>query len=214
MRNLSFLFLSIILFIFSIHAVHAEHAVNADMKDLKELDYYAYIVQASKIVICSEKEHVNSNLILNEFENENGYTCLLNLRKNGLYRITLHISQIEDKTGIYKEMIEKSLSESKKRTMMQVGLGKSAVIRTVELTSFKEKAILKKQFILNLDHGRITYLPDNNCDFANIEKCNFMDTKDALFMKKYVKVNFNFKEPNFQEITLLEKSMTSSNYIL
>jgi hypothetical protein len=204
MRNFSFLFISIIVFNFSV--IFAENT-------LKELDYYAYVVQASKIVICSEKEHISSNLILNEFENENGYTCLLKLRKSGLFRITLHLSQIEDKTGIYKEMIEKNLSESKKRTIMDVSLGKNAVIKTVELSSFKEKTLIKKQFILKLDHGKITYLTDNNCDFNKIEKCNFMDTRDALFMKKYIKVNFYFKEPNFQEITLLEKSMTSSNYI-
>jgi len=94
MRDFSFLFISILLFNF----IYCEV--------LKEIDYYAYFVQAGNIVICSERKHVSSNLILNEFENENGYTCLLNLKKNGLYRITLHVSQIEDRTSIYKDLIE------------------------------------------------------------------------------------------------------------
>ena len=199
MRNFTFYFLCILF-------LHVPFTLTS--LPLIELDYYAFFIQANNIIICSEKEYVKSNLILNEFENENGYTCLLNLKKNGIFRITLHVSQIEDKTGLYSEMIKKSLSKSSK-SILQIGLGKSAVLKKMEIDIFKQNKPIKKQFLIKLDHGKVTYLHDNNCDFRDLDKCVFMDTKDALFMKKYIKVNFEFKEPNVQEITLLEKSTSS-----
>ena len=178
---------------------------------LEEIDYYAYFIPVQNIIICSEKEYIKNQLILNELENEFGYTCLMGLKTKGVYRISLHVSLLQDTTGMYAD---NNLSKPESK-VMEISMGKNSLLKNIELSQFKNKTSFVKQFLVKFENGKIMYIPNNNCDIDHIESCSFMDTKDSLFMKKFMKLNFEFKEPNVQEITLLEKSSTSSKlYIL
>jgi len=43
---------------------------------ISELDYFVYYIPAENVVVCSEIRDFNKSIILNEFRNEKGFTCL------------------------------------------------------------------------------------------------------------------------------------------
>lgn len=193
MNNQFFYFIIILLFKYSCQ--------------FEEFDYFAYYIPGKNIIICSDKQYVRSNLILNEFENDNGFTCLINLKKNGIYRINFQLAKLNDDKGLYSEMINKNLDQSK--NMLDINLGKNSLFKDLDLAFFQRKPSLSKQFWVKFDHGKVSYLSNNDCESSNIEDCNFLLVKDSVFMKKFIKLNFIFKQQNFQEIVLLEKEMLS-----
>ena len=56
------------------------------------------IKKDSKLIVCNDKKFIGGKegLGTNEYELDDGYSCLLNLKQPGLYRIKLHFSDITD----------------------------------------------------------------------------------------------------------------------
>jgi len=175
---------------------------------LHETDYFAYYIKQKNIIICSDKEYLSSNLVLNEFQNENGFTCLIDLKKSGVHKINLKVSKIEDKEGIFNN--EKTITEKdENKTALEISIGSNSVYRNLDLTSLGSRSSFKKEFFVILDErGIVSFLPSNDCDLNKIETCKSVEAKDSLFVKKFIKLNFSFKVPNYQETILLEKETT------
>lgn len=191
-------FVFFLLAFFFIHSAYAQ---------LTDLEYYAYVLPGKNFIVCSDKEYIKSNLIMNEFESDNGYTCLINLKNNGVYRINLKISKIEDNLGMYKDLINKE--SDPKKTLLDISVGDSLLYKQIDMTLFSDKHSINKQFLIKLEYGKVSFINASGCDVENLTDCSFVEAKNSLFMKKFIKLNFIFKKPNFQEITLLEKSLTS-----
>jgi hypothetical protein len=174
----------------------------------KEIDFYANLIPERRIIICSDKENLDNNLIFNEFLNKNGFTCLIKIKKNGLYRVNLHLLKIDDKHYTqFKDLINKNKQTDS--NLIDLYIGQSYLFNDIETKEFHKKTDLKKQFWIRLSHGKISYIRNNTCEYENIEKCEFEEAKDSLIMKTYLKINFYFKKSNFEEIILLENKMAS-----
>jgi hypothetical protein len=173
-----------------------------------EIDYYAYFIPERKITVCSDKPNFNNNIILNQFENENGISCFINIQKYGIYRINLHLSKIDSKNyRHFRDLINKNKETND--NVLNVYLGKSGLFNNIDCRIFSNKMEHKNQFWLNFSQGEISYIKNNNCDFSSIEKCEFLVVDDGLFMKNFIKLNFYFKNENTQQISLLEKKMAN-----
>jgi hypothetical protein len=161
---------------------------------ITELDYYAYYSPKKSIIVCSNKPYQRgeSNLILNEFETDDGYTCLLNLKKEGLYRVSLHLSKINEN--------EKLLPNDKE---FDIKIGDSIIYSNV-LSSNTFNFI--KQILIKLENGKVFYILNNNCDINNLSQCKFTLADNSLFLQKLVKINFTIKENYVNGIALIEKS--------
>ena len=177
--------------------------------DLKEIDYYAYYLPGKNIVICSDKIKPKG-LILNEFEIENGYTCLLNLKKNGLYMLNLHISKLENSNDFDQSLLD-SKPINGQHQLIDFSIGKNLIFNNIDTTDEKNISFVRK-VLLNKEGSKILIIDNKNCDINKINECKYFEADDVIFMKKFVKLNFHFKMANFSDIVLLEKESLSIYY--
>lgn len=182
-------------------------------EQLTEIDFYAFFVPNKNLIICSEKEDVKNNLLLNEYENDNGYTCLINLKKNGVYRINLHVLKVEDKHEVFKTESSEILDKDNSNKVIEIAVGKTVLYKNLNTSSFTKNNSFKRQFLVKFEKGKVSYIPNNDCNTNEIETCNFIYAEESVFMKKFIKLSFTFTKVNFQEIILLEKASTSISKI-
>lgn len=190
MGNLSLLF-------FTFFLILSSTSINC----LEELDYYAFIVPHKNLVLCSEKNTLNSTLILNEVEIENGYSCLIGIKKRNTLKINLVIKSV-DNEGIFR------YKQNSNFNYLEVNIGKFNLISKLVMSSTDAKFNYTKHFYVKYNQGKIFY-----CSSENSMNCHFVD---SLVLDRFIKLNFNFtlKKEKTEEIVLLEKEATSTIRIL
>jgi hypothetical protein len=154
--------------------------------DVKEIDFYVYYVQSKNILICSDKKEAKGGPILNEFENDKGFTCLLNLKKKlPFYLINIHISRVEEKNIQSFEI--------------DLDIGQFLLFKNLT------KLPTVKNFYLKLDEKSNKLFVVEKCDLNNFNNCLFQEAKDSIFMDKFVKLNFSTRQKDLT-LNLLEKT--------
>ena len=98
------------------------------------IDYYAYYYPEKKLVICSKEKYNTENGLFNEFEDDKGFTCLINL-KDGLYSINLYMSMI--KGGDSYDLVDMSVGDNVVYSNIDLG--------GVDTDDFVKKNIFVKQ---------------------------------------------------------------------
>lgn len=150
-------------------------------------DYYAYYSDGK--IICSEKEFNKSNQIFNEYEMDNGFTCLFDNKKDNNFRIKLHIDKINND------------SDNK---MLDIQLGNIFLTKSLEINRINS-------YIIDL----LIKIEDNNLKFAFFNKCTedclFLNSENSIFMGRFLKFEFILNENNTPEIVLLEKASIKPN---
>ncbi len=163
------------------------------------VDFFAFFIPNKNIVICSDKKDIKQGPILNEIENEKGFTCLINLKiKQPYYLVTLHISKVQ-KTYSHQEY------------EMDVDLGEGVLYRNLTRLPTEKHFIIK----IDSDSKKVFYLPYEECTLEKIEKCPFKEAGDSLFMSKLLKLNFSTRLINknaLNELNLIEKTSIMSKY--
>jgi hypothetical protein len=160
---------------------------------LKEIEFYVYYVQSKNIVVCSDKKDGKEGPILNEIENDKGFTCLLNLqRKQPYYEIILHLSYDEE-------------TKISKNFGMDIDLG------NVHLFKISNNLPTTKRFFIKFDFetNKIYYLLSDSCNLESIDKCTFREAQNSLFMDKYLQINFETKAKDLS-LNFIEKSRLKS----
>jgi hypothetical protein len=149
------------------------------------VDYYAYYYPEKNLLICSKEKYNTENVLFNEFEDDNGFTCLINL-KDGFYSINLNLSMI--KGGDSYELIDMSI-------------GDNAVYNNIDLGGLDSDNFVKKNFYVKFENGKINYSL-NSCEGKN---CNFVEANNAIINNDLLKLNFSLRKPFLKDIILLEK---------
>jgi hypothetical protein len=160
---------------------------------LKEVDFFVYYVQSKNIIVCSDKKEGKDGPILNEIENDKGFTCLLNLKqKHPYYEIKLHLSYDEEKN------INKNFG-------MDIDLG------DVHLFKISDNLPTTKRFFIKfeMNTNKVYYLLSDSCNLEMIDKCTFRESKDSLLMDKFLKLNFETKGKDLN-LNFFEKSSLKS----
>jgi hypothetical protein len=149
------------------------------------IDYYAYYYPEKKLVICSKEKYNTENGLFNEFEDDKGFTCLINL-KDGLYSINLHMSMIRG--GDSYDLIDMSV-------------GDNVVYTNIDLGVVDTDQFVKKNIFVKFENGKLFYSLVE-CDGPN---CKFNQASNAIINNDLIKLNFSFKRPFLSETILLEK---------
>lgn len=174
---------------------------------IKEIDYYAYIIPGTNMIICSDKIEIKSNLILNEFQNDYGFTCLLNLNSNGFYKVNFSLNKLENDQKMFSSI--NLAGEHSSKNLLDITIGNNKLFYDIDLIAFNTKTNNSLKFWIKLNNNKVSLIKNSDCNYEEIENCETIDASDSLFMKKFIKINFELRQPNFQEIILLEKEMTS-----
>lgn len=162
-------------------------AVDLKSSSVKLVNYYAYLIPERNIIICSNKPRQQTPEVLNEFENGSGFTCLVNLKSGRFFKISLHLSKAEE-------------SKTQMKKLIDVGIGDSILSKGIDLQG--DSAVTKEIFI-KLENRRVLY--SVNCQEKELERCNFKISVGSIFMKRFLKLNFNLISPAADKIVLLER---------
>lgn len=161
-----------------------------DVKIPKEIDYFAYYIHSKNIMVCSYSKFTSESVFLNQFENgDNGFTCLFKLNKfmkneGEIFGINFHISNVGNNEQKYdlKRQVDFSLGNDLILPNLQVG---------------RENYNFDKNLKFKYENSKIFYAKDDG---------KFTEINDGIFMKNYLKINFNFHiDKNLLNIILLEK---------
>jgi hypothetical protein len=163
--------------------------------EIREINYYAYYYTDKEMIICSDKEYSTNQVILNEFKTDEGFTCLLNLKRDGYYILKLFLRKLGN-------------SNKKRFSTINISLGKETIEKQLTLDS-DINTPSKIELLMHLSKGNAFFIPFSQCKDLNLIKCNFKLLRESVMMNKYIQLNFLIEHPNTQkdtEITLLQKS--------
>lgn len=149
------------------------------------IDYYAYYYPDKGLVICSNEKYSNDKVLFNEFEDEKGFTCLINL-KEGLFTINLNLSMIKG---------------SDSYDLIDIGVGDNLVFSNIDLGGLDSDNYVNMKLFTKFENGKI-YFSKNNCEGND---CVFNPATNAIINNDLLKLNFSLKRPFLRETILLEK---------
>ena len=130
--------------------------INTNSTKYEDINYNIYYLTDPDVIVCSSlnQKHLLNNFVLNEYEIENGYVCLLKLYKNGLYRLNLnfsvlknsedHLSNIEASAINNKEANKRGINDS-----VDISLGNFLIANGLSTIQNKENTeLIHKKHIL------------------------------------------------------------------
>jgi hypothetical protein len=149
------------------------------------IDYYAYYYPEKGLLICTKEKYSNDKVLFNEFEDDKGFTCLINV-KEGAFTINLNLSMIKG---------------SDSYDLIDINVGDNMLYSNVDLGGLDEDNFVKKKLNAKFENGKI-YFSTNECDGIN---CKFSLANNAIINNDLLKLNFSLKRPFLRETILLEK---------
>jgi hypothetical protein len=167
-----------------------------------DLDYFIYFNRDKFIFTCSNKEEKKWVV-----ENEN--SCGINLNKNGIYKVTLHLNNFSNIPSITNSNFENDYSNRKNASLkysFDIKIGENKIMTNDD---YINKHIELIQFFLKLEDGNILYSTNSKCklNVSNFTECEFLpvsnnttridlifnkesyDDYNVIFLEKKVKPN-------------------------
>jgi hypothetical protein len=149
------------------------------------IDYYAYYYPDKNLLICSKEKYNTENMLFNEFEDDSGFNCLVNL-KDGFYSINLNLSMV---------------TEGNSYDLIDMSIGDNAIYNNIDLGGLDSDNFVEKHLFVKFENGKINY-STIKCDG---DDCNFVEAKNAIINNDLLKLNFSLKKRFLREMVLLEK---------
>jgi hypothetical protein len=244
--NSRFVLFFIISIIFLCSTINAK-SEKTDLSIIKELDYNVYYIKEKNMIVCSDKNNRISNnsnstikqnnlinnhhnsYIMNEYENEseneNGYTCLMKLKGEGIYKINIKFFIIKknnnftiSKFSNIKEIInENKLIKEDNNRIVDILFGDFCIVKRLNLINRQEGIVFKKELLIRFQNNQIYILEKANSN-SNLHE-NIIN--NIVFNKNLLKLNIIYNKNNNiinynnedLNINLIEKSGNNFKFL-
>jgi hypothetical protein len=144
-----------------------------------KIDYYAYYYPEKKLLSCSKDKYNTENVLFNELHDDNGFTCLINL-KDGFYSINLNLLMVKGDHNY---------------DLIDMSIGENIIYNNIDLGSENSN---NRTIYVKFENGKVNY------SLCNDTNCKYIEAKNAILNKDLLQINFSLRKP-FLNIILLEK---------
>ena len=164
--------------------------------DVRSLDKYILNIQETKLIVCSNIKFNNKESIgINEYQLDDGFSCLFKLLSEGLFKINLKLSYIGDLRS--------------KDTNIKLQIGDTIINNELDLNKDDEEIV----FVRYMKSGVLWYLSKENyrkC-IDKMNKCNFekvkFESSSNKNLLKFITFDFHFMNP--EELINSRRSITN-----
>jgi hypothetical protein len=193
------------LFLTILYLIAFSNTIRTDFPLVKEVDYNVYYLSEPNMIVCSnmKQKSVMNNFILNEYETENGYACLLKLKTDGVYKIKLNFSVIKNNLDHLLKENDNQKVEGENNSI-DISIGDYFFKKNLDLEKAEEGSVFKKDIIIRYEDNKVFLVNKSKLSSRDHED----EVKDVLFNTNFLKINFTFKKSeinNSENISLLEK---------